>query len=79
MKIESTVLKILQQTRPEVDFSGSHNFLGERLLDSFDIVSIVSDLDSEFGISIDGTQILPENFSSLEAIAELIRRHGVSE
>ena len=49
------------------------------MLDSFDVVTLVSDLDSTFGISIDGMDILPENFATVDAIIELLKRNGVTE
>jgi acyl carrier protein len=42
------------------------------MLDSFDIISIVSDIEESFDIAIDGAKILPENFDSIEAILNLI-------
>ena len=68
---------ILQEIRPECDFSSSTNFIADGLLDSFDVVSLVTELDSAFSISIDGTDILPENFRSVPAIHDLLARHGV--
>jgi acyl carrier protein len=70
------VLEILQEIRPEFDFGKSANFIAEGMLDSFDIVSLVAELDKDFGISIDGTDILPENFCSLDAIDALLRKSG---
>ncbi len=48
------------------------------MLDSFDIVMLVSALDKQFGICIDGREIVPQNFRNLEAIAELLKKHGVT-
>ena len=47
------VLEILSNIRPEFDFSENLNFIEEGMLDSFDVVTLVADLDSTFGISID--------------------------
>lgn len=71
------LLEILREIRPESSFSSSHDFLDDGLLDSFDIVMLVSSLDKTFGISIEGTEIVPENFRDLEAIRALLRKHGV--
>ena len=49
----------------------------EGMLDSFDVVTLVSTLDDDFNISIDGIDILPENFASVEKIMELLRKKGV--
>lgn len=66
------ILRILQETRPESDFTGSTNFIADALLDSFDMVVLIGDLEDEFDITIDGTEVVPENFVSVEAIARLI-------
>jgi len=71
------LLEILNEISPESSFSSSHDFLDDGLLDSFDIVMLVSSLDKTFGISIEGTEIVPENFRNLEAIRALVRKHGV--
>ena len=75
--MEKRILNILSETRPEFDFSQSSDFISEGLLDSFDIVQLVTLLDEEFGISIDGIDILPENFSSVDAITQLLIKKGV--
>ncbi|WP_282163339.1 acyl carrier protein [Ulvibacterium marinum] len=77
--MKKKILTFLTEIRPEFDFSESNNFIEEGMLDSFDIVSLVASLDEEFGISIDGTEILPENFSSLEGIIQLLNKNGVTE
>ena len=71
------ILKILRSIRPESDFEKSKNFIEDGLLDSFDVVTLVSSLDSTFCISIDGGDIVPENFSSLEAIRDLLKKYEV--
>ena len=71
------LLEILNEIRPESSFHSSHDFLDDGLLDSFDIVMLVSSLDKTFGISIEGTEIVPENFRNLDAIRGLLRKHGV--
>ena len=69
----------LTEIRPEFDFAASSNFIEEGMLDSFDIVSLVASLDEEFGISIDGTEIIPENFSNVDSIFQLLIKNGVTE
>lgn len=68
---------ILKDIRPEFDFSGVNDFFEEGMLDSFDLVTLVSTLDNEFKISIKGTDIVPENFCSVSAISVLLERYGV--
>jgi acyl carrier protein len=75
--MKNKIFSILSGLRPEYDFSKSVNFFEEGMLDSFDIVNLVNELESAFGISIPGTDILPENFSSVENIASLLKKLGV--
>ena len=75
--MKERILKILSGLRPELDFTMDVNFIEEGILDSFDVINLVTALDSEFGISIDGTDVLPENFSSVNAIVMLLKKNGV--
>jgi acyl carrier protein len=75
--MKDKVIKILTDIRPEFDFSIQVNFIEEGMLDSFDVVSLVTALDTEFGISIDGMDIRAENFSSVENIIYLLHKNGV--
>ena len=75
--MKERVLKILNDLRLEFDFSQAVNFVEEGMLDSFDVINLVTTLDEEFGISIDGTDVLPENFSSIDAIERLLKKNGV--
>lgn len=72
------IIAILQEIRPEFDFSKPANFIDEGMLDSFDLVTLVTSLDEAFGISIDGIDIVPENFTSVETIANLLKKKGVT-
>ena len=59
------ILEILQDIRPELDFTESNDFIEDGYLDSFDMVALVSALDKEYGISILGEDIIPENFINI--------------
>ena len=74
--MKEKVLEILSNIRPEFDFTEDVNFIEKGMLDSFDVVTLVSDLDTTFGISIDGVDIVPENFSSVDAIINLLKKNG---
>lgn len=78
--MEQKIIKILTELRPEFDFTQPGiNLIEEGMLDSFDIVNLVSELDSTFGISIDGIDILPENFVTVDAIKTLVVKNGAKE
>jgi acyl carrier protein len=68
---------ILKEIRPEFDFSASSDFIADGMLDSFDMVTLVATLDKTYGISIQGTDIVPENFKNLQTIEALLRQCGV--
>ena len=72
-----TLIELLKGKRPECDFTLSQDFICDGLLDSFDVVTLVDTLDKTYGISIDGVDIIPENFQSLDAIVVLLRKYGV--
>lgn len=72
-----TIADILKEIRPEFDFTTSADFKADGMLDSFDMITLVAALDKNYGISINGADIIPENFQNLESIATLLRKHGV--
>ena len=75
--MEEQILRILTELRPEFDFTQEGvDFIEAGMLDSFDLVTLVSELDNAFGISIDGMDILPENFCSIDAITRLLKKNG---
>ena len=71
-----TIIEILKEIRPEFDFTVSRDFIADGMLDSFDVVTLVAALDKQYGISINGTDIVPENFKNVEAIETLLRKSG---
>ncbi len=75
--MKEKIVRILSELRPEFDFNEPLNFIEEGMLDSFDIINLVTALDSEFGISIDGMDVLPDNFSSVERIEALLKKNGI--
>ena len=67
---------ILKEIRPEFDFTVSNDFIMDGMLDSFDMMTLVATLDKTYGISIQGTDIVPENFKNLQTIEALLRQSG---
>jgi methoxymalonate biosynthesis acyl carrier protein len=74
-----SVKNILNEIRPDVDFGTSIDFVEDGLLDSFDVVTLVTELEANFSVSITGTDIIPENFRSLPAIESLLGKSGVRQ
>ena len=68
------LLELLNRIRPDVDFTIEENLIDEGILDSFDIVSIISEIDDEFGVAIRINELEPENFNSIYSIYSLIEK-----
>lgn len=67
------LLEILQGIRPDVDFVNEKSLIDDGILDSFDVVSIISELDDAFGVQVRITELDPDNFNSAEAIWALVQ------
>ncbi|MCI7057087.1 acyl carrier protein [Selenomonas bovis] len=74
--MEQKIREILADLRPEFDFTEDVDFIEEGYLDSFDIVQLVAMLEKEYEVKIKGIDIVPENFSSVAAMAELLKKSG---
>jgi acyl carrier protein len=73
--MKNKLIELLNEIRPEFDFNEPFdNFIEAGMLDSFDIVLLVTNLEEEFKISIDGTDILPDNFYSINSIIALLNK-----
>lgn len=70
------ILEMLKEIKPEQDFETSENFIDDGMLDSFDIITLISMLEEEYNIEVDGLDILPENFETVDAIIGLIKKSG---
>lgn len=68
------LLKILKSIRPDVDFENEKALIEDGILDSFDVVSIISELDDAFGVQIRINELDPENFNSAESIWRMVEQ-----
>ena len=66
------LITIMEEIRPDVDFHTETRLIDGEILDSFDIISIVAEVNAAFGIEINVDDLLPENFNSAAALYELI-------
>lgn len=69
------VIKILEDVRADIDFNNlNQKLIDDEMLDSFDIISIVGELNEAFDVDISVDELLPENFNSPDAMVELITK-----
>ena len=73
--MEEKIIKALEAVCDESDFKTSEDFIEDGIIDSFQIVELVGELEEVFDIDISGDDILPENFVNLAAICELISKY----
>ena len=71
--MKEQVLAILKAVRKDVDFEKETALIDDGILDSFDIISIVSDLNDAFDVDITADELEPENFNTLNAIIDLVK------
>lgn len=68
------LIEILEEIQPDVDYRECTTLIDDGLLDSFAILSIVGEIEDEFGVSITPAEIIPENFNSAESLWDMIER-----
>jgi len=69
-----TLLEILEEMHPDIDFTTHTTLIDSNVLDSFDIVSLIAEINSEFDVIISAEEIIPENFNSAQALYAMIQR-----
>ena len=68
------LLEILQELHPEVDYASCGSLIDDKILDSFDIVTLVTEINTEFDVAIPASELIPENFNSAKALWALVEK-----
>ena len=68
------LLEILEEIQPDADYENCTTLIDDNILDSFAILSIISELQETFDISITPADIIPENFNSAQALWDMVQR-----
>ena len=72
--MKEKILSIVTEIRPDVEFEKETKLIDDSILDSFDIIAIVSEFNDAFGIDINVEDLEPANFNTIAVMAELIER-----
>jgi len=70
----SILLEILQEMHDDVDFETHTTLIDDNVIDSFDIITLIAEVDDRIGVTIPADELVPENFNSYSAISALIAR-----
>ncbi|MBS6396194.1 MAG: acyl carrier protein [Clostridiales bacterium] len=68
------LMELLTALKPEIDFEVEKELIDEGLLESFDVITLIAEIEDQFGIEIPAEEIVPENFNSAEGIWNLMER-----
>ena len=68
------LLTILQEMHPDVDFATHQALIDEKVLDSFDVITLVAEINDRMDVAIPAEELVPENFNSYAALKTLIER-----
>ncbi|MDO4206745.1 MAG: acyl carrier protein [Lachnospiraceae bacterium] len=72
--MESELREILEEIRPDINFDAETQLIDGGILDSFDIVTLVAEINARLDIAIPAEELIPENINSAEALLELLER-----
>ena len=68
------LLDILMDINPDIDYENENNLIDGKVLDSFIIITLISEISDKFDIEISPKYLVPENFNSVEAMWNLIKK-----
>lgn len=70
------LLRILKEMHPEVDYETCTTLIDDKILDSFDIITLIAEINDKLDVAIPAEEIIPENFNSYAALRALVDRFG---
>ena len=72
--VRETILQILQELHEDIDFEKEEHLVNDKILDSFDLVTLVAELGEEFDVNITAKDFVEENFNSADRLTQMILR-----
>lgn len=73
-EIRTAVMEILQDLHEDVDYETEDKLVDNNVLDSFDLVTLATELSDEFDVDISAKDFVADNFNSLDTQADMIAR-----
>lgn len=73
-EIRESILEILQELHEDSDFEKEERLVDDKILDSFDLVTLVTELGEEFDVEITAKDFVAENFNSVERLTNMVIR-----
>jgi len=68
------LMELLTALKPEINFEVERELIDDGLLESFDVITLIAEIEDQFGIEVPAEEILPENFNSAEDMWKLLER-----
>ena len=68
------LLKILQDMHPDVDFMTHTTLIDDKVIDSFDVITLVAEINDKLDIAIPAEELVPENFNSYQSLSALLEK-----
>lgn len=68
------LIEILNSLRPDVDYASQTRIVDDGILDSMTIARLIGLLEDEYDIEFEVTDLVPENFNSVDAMMKMIKR-----
>ena len=68
------LMELLAALKPEIDFTSEKELIDGGLLESFDVITLIAEIEDRFGVEIPAEEIIPENFNSAEGMWRLLER-----
>ncbi|MEZ3503027.1 MAG: acyl carrier protein [Lachnospiraceae bacterium] len=68
------LMEILEALKPEIDFAAEKELIDDGVLESFDVITLIAEIEDQMGIEIPAEEIVPENFNSAEDIWRLCEK-----
>ena len=68
------LMNLLTALKPEIDFERETELIDDGLLESFDLITLIAEIEDQFGIEIPAEEIMPENFNSAKDMWRLLEQ-----